>query len=114
MSKSIDSKRVMTFVPAEKATAFAETISSAIPYLFGNYDSVCWWSEPKIEHGTEQYRPLEGKLQQTPSVRMEFSIPGDEQVLKTFIDALTKAHPWEEPVILIQEAEILQTQHSGK
>lgn len=108
MSKTVFSKRVVTFVPAEQAHEFAKTIAADILHLFGNYDSVCWWSEPKAEQGTEQYRPLQGELQQTLSVRMEFSIPGDPEAVKAFIEKLSGHHPWEEPVILIHDAEIIK------
>ena len=108
MSKAMQSKRVITFVPAYQAHEFAKTIAADIPHLFGSYDSVCWWSEPLVEQGTEQYRPLQGQLQQTPSVRMEFSIPDDTDAVDAFIKKLNKHHPWQEPVILIQDTEIIK------
>lgn len=94
------SRRVITFVPADQAAAFAAEIGEHIPHLFGNYDSVCWWSEPKMETGTEQFRPENGTLQQEPSVRMEFSIPDDDQAYADFSQKIKELHPWEQPVIL--------------
>lgn len=96
----MNTRRIITFVPADQAAEFAKTIGGHIPHICGDYDSVCWWSEPKTEHGIEQYRPLDGTLQQTPSVRMEFSIPDDETVAQTFIEQLKHHHPWEQPVVL--------------
>jgi hypothetical protein len=93
-------RRIITFVPADQADEFAKTFGQHIPHICGDYDSVCWWSEAKIEHGTEQYRPLDGKLQQAPSVRMEFSIPNDDAVSSAFIEKLKHHHPWEQPVVL--------------
>ena len=108
MNKLIESKRIVTFVPDEHAQSFAKHISEKIPYLFGEYDSVCWWSKPKMEQGTEQYRPKGGHIKQTPSVRMEFSIPNDQQALENFTAVIKEHHPWQEPVILVFESEILK------
>lgn len=109
MNSAIASKRIVTFVPADQAAAFAKSIAAEIPHLFGEYDSVCWWSVPKTEEGMEQYRPRpDGKITQTPSVRMEFSIPADPAILEKFITALKNHHPWQEPVILVFDGQILE------
>lgn len=108
MTKPLASKRVVTFVPADRASAFAKTIAADIPHLFGEYDSVCWWSAPKTEEGTEQFRARpDGEIEQTPSVRMEFSIPDNETALDNFTAALKKHHPWQEPVILVFDGQII-------
>ena len=107
------SRRVVTFVPAAEATAFAKAMAGHIPHIFGDYDSVCWWSEAKMEHGTEQFRPLDGDIQQVPSVRMEFSIPNDDQAAERFIDKIKEYHPWQQPVILVFQAEIMNAQNGS-
>ncbi|HOO81520.1 MAG TPA: hypothetical protein PK513_03350 [Alphaproteobacteria bacterium] len=107
MSKLVKSKRVVTFVPADHTNEFAKSMAAYIPHLFGCYDSVCWWGTPKTEKGMEQYRPLDREIEQTPSVRMEFSIPDDPAALENFTAALKKHHPWQEPVILIFDSQII-------
>ncbi len=108
MSKFVKSQRIVTFVPAQQAESFARDMATHIPHLFGEYDSVCWWSAPKAEEGIEQYRKIDEKIEQTPSVRMEFSVPDDAEILEKFITKLKLHHPWEEPVILAFDHEILQ------
>ena len=100
------SRRVITFVPADQADTFATAIAEHIPYLFGDYDSVCWWSEPKMEHGTEQFRQKGKELQQVASVRMEFSIPDEDQAYDDFISKIKALHPWDQPVILSFNSDI--------
>lgn len=104
MTKTLKTMRIVTFVPAENAVNFAKEIASHIPHICGEYDSVCWWSEPKMEAGTEQFRPLGSELQQIRSVRMEFSIPDDNAVKEKFINKINALHPWKKPVILVYEA----------
>ena len=111
MSEYVQTYRVVTFVPEEHAREFIDAVTPHIPHLFGAYDSVTWWSEPKTEHGTEQYRArAEGEaIKQVPSVRIEFSIPKEHSVRDRFVeDVITAHHPWEAPVILIYDAEILK------
>lgn len=109
MRKAIKCYRLITFAPPEAAENLAEKISALIPPLTPEYDCVAWWSEP----GTEQFRPLpgaqstEGKIGEicrAPSVRLEFSLPADDELLHTIIaQALRPNHPWEKPVILVYE-----------
>ena len=100
------SRRVITFVPADQADSFAAAIAEHIPYLFGDYDSVCWWSKPKTEQGTEQFRQKNSELQQVASVRMEFSIPDEDRAYNDFVDKLSELHPWEQPVLLSFNSDI--------
>ncbi len=93
-------RRIITFLPADQVDNFAKAFGEHIPHICGDYDSVCWWSEAKTEYGTEQHRPLDGDIQQIPSVRMEFSIPDDDNVSTAFIEKLKHHHPWEQPVVL--------------
>ncbi|MFV0244334.1 MAG: hypothetical protein ACK5IB_04850 [Qingshengfaniella sp.] len=36
-------------------------------------------------------------------MRLEFSLPRDERILDTVLDAILRAHPWEHPVINVSE-----------
>ncbi len=108
MSDTLKTLRIITFVPAEEAADFANKIASGIPHICGEYDSVCWWNEPKREAGIEQFRPLQGEIKQIPSVRMEFSIPDDDTIKEEFINKIKVLHPWKKPVIIIHEAGFIQ------
>ena len=92
--------RIVTFVPADEATGLAKNLAQHIPQIGDEYDGVCWWSQPKMEAGTEQFRPKGGDLQQEPSVRMEFSVPDEDKTIEAFLKQLKSAHPWDSPVIL--------------
>jgi hypothetical protein len=101
MTEWLDSYRLVTFIPEEALDNFISAISGHIPSLFGKYDRVVWWSAP----GTEQYREM-GVTDtiQNPSIRVEISLPRDENQLENFINkALKPHHPWDEPVIIVQD-----------
>jgi hypothetical protein len=70
---------------------------------------VLWRSSP----GVEQFRPLAnakptfgkiGELSEQPSVQLIFTVPRDERLLFDLLAAVAQAHPWEQPVILVEEA----------
>lgn len=105
MSKWRESYRLTIFVPLGALEAFITAVGPQIPSFLGSYDHVCWWGE----NGTEQSRKIGGKeIRREPCVRFECSLPRDKDALETFIETAVKpAHPWEEPVILIQEDKIL-------
>lgn len=109
MSDPTPAVRITVFLPAEHLDGFVKAVQDDIPSFLGPYDRVMWWSEPKIEHGTEQFRPLnrsipkEGQIGETvqkPSVRIEFLIPDDQDVINSIIEKTIKpAHPFNDPVI---------------
>ncbi len=104
---------VTIYVPASYADEYIAAISPQLPKLFGDYDHCAWWSA----EGTEQFRPLDGanptaghhgEVTQIPSVRFEFSCPDDREALQKFADDVLKPlHPWEEPVLIVQDKYIL-------
>jgi hypothetical protein len=108
--------RVITFVPPSYLAGVLESIRRIIPLCYGQYDSVAWWSA----EGTEQFRPLAGAnpavgkanlLTQLPSVRLEFALPRDPDLLQRVLnDGLIPSHPWEEPVIFVQETQSTRVQ----
>ncbi len=102
-----------TYVPPESLEAVLDSIErEAEPLRFGNYEQWAWWSSP----GIEQFRPLEGaeptvgKVGQTervPSVRLEFVLPRDPILLERVVSrGLIPSHPWETPVVLVDETSI--------
>ena len=102
--------RVTTFVPPEHLDRLIEGISRVARCDYGKYEHVFWWSAP----GIEQFRPLIGShptvgqigvTSRTPSIKIEFCIPKDPHLLDIVIrDGLIHNHPWEEPVIYIEES----------
>lgn len=78
--------RITTFVPPESLDALLEGIEAQAPLRFGPYDRSAWWSVP----GVEQFRPLPGSTptvgkagstERVPTVRLEFAIPRDPDLL---------------------------------
>lgn len=108
--------RVTTFVPPEHLDRLLEGIFAAAPLSFGRYDQVAWFSSP----GTEQFRPRPGAnptlgsvgvLERADSIALVFSLPRDPELLdKVLSEGLIPSHPWEEPVIYIDEALSTRTQ----
>jgi hypothetical protein len=101
--------RITVFVPPTDLERLLEHIVMITPLAYGLYDNVAWWSHP----GTEQFRPLPGShpargfhhsIERGSAVKLEFSIPRDEELLDRVInEGIVPAHPWEEPVICVAE-----------
>lgn len=108
--------RITVFVPESDLENFIAKIQDDVPSFLGPYDRVMWWSEPKIEHGTEQFRPLdranpaEGHIcetRQIKTVRLEFLCPHDILVIDSLIkDVLKPAHIFNDPVIYYEPVKI--------
>lgn len=103
----LETYRLTVFVPESALEGFVKAVSPKIPAFLGSYDHVCWWSEP----GTEQSRETKnGKIEKVSCIRFECSLPKDQAVLERFIrETVRPAHPWTEPVILVQEQKIMKT-----
>jgi hypothetical protein len=109
--------KVTTFVPLERLECLLEGITRIVPLHYGKfYDRVAWWSSV----GMEQFRPLqgsnpasgkEGELERGGSIRVEFSIPRDTYLLDQLLaNGLLPHHPWEKPVVYVDEALAVLTQ----
>lgn len=102
--------RITTFVPPENLDALLEGIEEHTPLRFGPYDRSAWWSAI----GVEQFRPLPGSAptvgreshtERVPTVRLEFAIPRDPELLQLVLDyGLVPHHPWEEPAVFVDES----------
>ena len=102
--------RVTTFVPPEHLGSVLEAVERQVPLVFGPYDRSAWWSAV----GVEQFRPLAGaspavgevgRVERIPTVRLEFAIPRDPDLLEHVLrDGLIPSHPWEEPAIFVDES----------
>jgi len=83
-----------------------DSLTSVVPLVYGKYDRVAFRSAS----GVEQFRPLTGshagaqeELSEYNTTRVSFSIPQDSETLRKTIDAIRNFHPYEEPVINVQE-----------
>ncbi|HEY1891159.1 MAG TPA: hypothetical protein VGG63_12170 [Steroidobacteraceae bacterium] len=104
--------RVTTFVPPEHLEALLQGIGSQAALQYGKYDQAAWWSAV----GVEQFRPLPGAkptsgqvgtVERVPTGRVEFAIARDPSLLARLLaTGLRPNHPWQEPAIFIDEAEI--------
>ena len=98
--------RITNFVPPEHVDAVMEAVIAEAPLSYGPYDKSAWWSGI----GVEQFEPRPGanptigeigKTERVPTVRLEFVIPRNAELLDRVLNALLKAHPWQEPATFI-------------
>ncbi len=109
--------RINVFVSPNHVEAIIQGVTEIVPLRYGNYDNVAWYSS----EGIEQFRSLEGsnptlgsenQITKKQSVKIEFSIPRDRNLLERVIKSgIFPFHPWEEPVILLSEE--LETRKSN-
>jgi hypothetical protein len=97
---------VSVHVPSGSVNKVLEALAAAVGLEYGKYDRVAYIDA----EGTEQYRPLAGSkagaqqgVTTTPSRVVTVSLIHDGVVLQKAVDAITRAHPYEEPVIYITE-----------
>jgi hypothetical protein len=101
--------RITVFIPPDHVTTLPAALHSTGLRRNGNYSDVLWlWSV-----GEELFTPLAGSTPTlgtagaataSPSVEAIFSIERDEARLRTVIDAIRSAYPWEEPVTYVDES----------
>jgi hypothetical protein len=102
--------RVTTFVPPDHLDRVLEGVEREVPLVFGPYDRSAWWSAV----GVEQFRPLPGaspttgeigRVERVETVRLEFAIPRDRELLERVLSrGLLPSHPWEEPAVFVDES----------
>ncbi|HEY8052582.1 MAG TPA: hypothetical protein VIE42_07230 [Steroidobacteraceae bacterium] len=103
--------RITTFVPPEHLDALLEGVGRETPLQYGQYEQSAWWSAV----GVEQFRPMPGakptcgevgRTERVPTVRVEFAIPRDPDLLvRVLTRGLIPHHPWEQPAIFIDESQ---------
>jgi hypothetical protein len=101
--------RLTVFVPPDHVDSLLQAVEREIPLVFGQYDRSAWWSAI----GVEQFRPLPGsmptvgqvgRVEQVPTIRLEFAIPYDENILERVLSgAVIPNHPWQEPAVFIDD-----------
>jgi hypothetical protein len=108
--------RITVFVPPESLEAVLDGVQAQTSLRFGPYDGSAWWSAP----GTEQFIPRAGSqptvgeagaIERVPTVRLEFAIPRDAELLRRVIDVgVLPNHPWQEPAVFVDEALVSATE----
>jgi hypothetical protein len=105
--------RITVFVPTSALNSFRTALQETEALRFGNYADVLWVSGD----GAEQFTPLAGsnptvgQHEQTETVvsrQIVFSIPKDDEVLTRVLRAVQLAHPWEEPVVYVDESQAIE------
>jgi hypothetical protein len=97
---------VSVHVPSGSVDKVLQSLAAAVGLEYGKYDHVAYIDA----EGIEQYRPLAGSkagaqqtVTRTPSKVVTVSVVHDAAVLQKAVDAINRAHPYEEPVIYITE-----------
>ena len=101
--------RITVFVPPAHVQALRDGIVAVDALRMGGYEHGMWTSAT----GEEQFRPLPGaapaqgvvgKLECTPTVRLEFVIPRDPERLRRVLESgVFPHHPWEVPAVFVDE-----------
>jgi len=96
--------RITTFVPPEMLERLITGILKVLPLKYARYDQALWWSAPGFEH-TRVKEAGQDVAERSPSIKLEFSIPKDDNLLqKAISEGIIPNHPWGEPIIYIAES----------
>ena len=92
-------------IPSDDVPRVLNAIAKATSLRYGNYERVSF----RCCQGMQQYKPLAGsktgeaELVNILSDEISFTVPRHAKTITAVIDALFESHPYEEPVILIQD-----------
>ena len=92
-------------IPVDDVSRVLEAIVRVTPLRYGNYERVSF----RCRQGMQQYKPLAGsktgraELVNILTDEISFTVPRNDKTIIAVIDALFESHPYEEPVILIQD-----------
>lgn len=92
-------------IPTNDVTRVLKAIIAVSPLRYGNYEQVAF----RYNAGTLQFKPLEGsKPIETDLIHIacdeiSFTVPKSDEMMATVIETIYETHPYEEPVVLIQE-----------
>ncbi|MCA1012657.1 hypothetical protein [Halobacillus halophilus] len=101
--------RIKTYVVPEYLEKVITGVLQIDELGYGHYKNVVWLSNDGVEQfvPSETSVPTEGNIGETTkvtSVRLEFSIPRDEKLLRDIIEnGIYPNHPWDEPVVQVTE-----------
>ena len=84
-----------------------EAVTKAVGLTYGSYQGVAF----EGAKGTQYFQPVDGsKMGDTgntvamPVRVLTFTLPDDDKIIGTAIEAIRHAHSYEEPVIILREA----------
>ena len=92
-------------IPTDDVPTVLDAVISVTPLRYGRYKQVVF----RQDKGMQQFEPLVGsKTGEAALVHIEcdqisFTVPCQDEVIVSVIDAIFESHPHEEPVIHLQE-----------
>lgn len=92
-------------IPTDDVSAVLDAIVEVSSLRYGNYEQVAFRSST----GSQQFKPLEGSMPGETGLitiscdEISFTVPKNDETVAAVIEAIFQSHPYEEPVILIQE-----------
>ncbi len=92
-------------IPTGYVDPVLASIVAVTPLQYGKYEHVVF----RYTAGTQQFKPMEGShvgeidLIHISTDEISFTLPSDDSILCQVIEAIFSTHPYEEPVIYIQE-----------
>ncbi|WP_353571058.1 hypothetical protein [Candidatus Albibeggiatoa sp. nov. BB20] len=104
-------------VPNANVNKVIEALVAAVSLDYGKkYDQVLYIDSPGLEHFRPKGNSKGGKhtaALEDPSTRITFSIPHDNELLQKAVNAMYKAHSYEEPVVYVKELWRTQATNAG-
>jgi len=104
--------RVTIQVPPQHAKEILTAVGSVTDLTYGDYDQVAFTAMV----GVQQFRSLptsrngaSGEVLEVPCTELSFVLPKGPALLTTVLAAIYATHPYEEPVIFVNE--LVSTRH---
>jgi hypothetical protein len=98
-------RKLVVFVPAEALDAVRDALFDAGAGRIGDYERCSWYTEGTGTflggEGTDPTIGERGREERVPELRLETVFPAERQA--EVIDALRRAHPYEEPAYDVYE-----------
>jgi hypothetical protein len=101
--------RISVYVPPSSLDAVLAAARRHSSLQYGQYDHVAHWTSVGVEHfhPLPTAKPEIGSIGQTSridTIRLEFAIERDPDLLDRLVGDVLETHPWEEPVVFVDEA----------
>jgi len=98
-------RKLVVFVPTEALDAVRDALFAAGAGRIGDYERCSWYTEGTGTflggEGTDPTIGQRGREERVPELRLETVFPAERQA--EVIDALRRAHPYEEPAYDVYE-----------
>ena len=98
-------RKLAVFVPTEALDAVRDALFAAGAGRIGDYERCSWYTEGTGTflggEGTDPTIGQRGREERVPELRLETVFPAERQA--EVIDALRRAHPYEEPAYDVYE-----------